>query len=82
MICQIGDEIRVERDISSPEPKKKATSSKDTKSKGGKKQLSIATMFKPAPPKPNKKKQDIIVRLATMRGFGTPKFLHCDPSSS
>ncbi|KIP11786.1 hypothetical protein PHLGIDRAFT_83110 [Phlebiopsis gigantea 11061_1 CR5-6] len=68
----VGDEIRIERDTSSPEPstaKKKGASGKDTKSKGGKKQLSIATMFKPAPPKPNKKKQDTIVRLATMRGF-------------
>ena len=76
-MLQSGDEIRIERDLasdqnSSSKTEKKAPGKKDAKSKGGKKQLSIATMLKPAPPKPaiNKKKQDIIVRLTTMRGFG------------
>ena len=79
-IYQPGDEIRIERDLayepSSNKAEKKASAKKESKAKGGKKQLSIATMFKPAPPKPatNKKKQDIVVRLTTMRGFGMLDF--------
>lgn len=67
-----GDEIRIERDT--PEdptpPESKRTKSKDVKGKSGKKQLSIATMFKPQPAKPSKKKQDTVVRLTNTRGFG------------
>ncbi|OSX66957.1 hypothetical protein POSPLADRAFT_1175676 [Postia placenta MAD-698-R-SB12] len=66
-----GDEIRIERDT--PEdptpPESKRTKSKDVKGKSGKKQLSIATMFKPQPAKPSKKKQDTVVRLTNTRGF-------------
>ncbi|EKM61408.1 uncharacterized protein PHACADRAFT_111980 [Phanerochaete carnosa HHB-10118-sp] len=66
-----ADEIRIERDSSSEPTKldKKASARRDPKTKDGKKQLSIATMLKPAAPKPTKKKQDIVVRLTTMRGF-------------
>ncbi|TCD62159.1 DNA helicase rad5 [Steccherinum ochraceum] len=74
-----GEEIKVERDSVTVEPRKadgqKAKSaskgaSKDGKgSKNGKKQLSIATMLKPQPMKSTRKKQDLVVRLANMRGF-------------
>ena len=71
-----GDEIRVERDSPdedtppSKPAKSKAGSNKDSKNKGSKKQISIATMLKPAPAKFSKKKKDLVVRLTNMRGFG------------
>ncbi|CDO73050.1 hypothetical protein BN946_scf185007.g104 [Trametes cinnabarina] len=62
-----GEEIYIERDDSSkPLP---PHSKKPTKTKGGKKQLTIASMLKPAPPKSSKKKQDSVVRLTNSRGF-------------
>lgn len=67
-----GDEIRIERDTpddrSSVEAK--ILPAKNVKSKGGKKQISIATMLKPQPVKLSKKKQDTVVRLTNKRGFG------------
>ena len=50
---------------------KKPAGSKDTKKKGEKKQISIATMLKPPPAKaPKKKKQDLLVRITNKAGFG------------
>lgn len=49
---------------------KKVNGNQDVRSKGGKKQLSIATMFKPQPAKPAKRKQDLVVRITNQRGFG------------
>lgn len=49
---------------------KKADGKKETKTKGGKKQLSIATMFKPPPTRIVKKKQEAIVRITNSSGFG------------
>ena len=44
---------------------------KAKKGADGKKQLTIANMFKPAPAKPAaKKKQDSVVRITNTRGFG------------
>lgn len=70
-----GDEILIERDSRIVDPPKTKNTGKSTAkdakpSKTGKKQLSIATMLKPQPAKPTKKKQDIVVRLANTRGFG------------
>ncbi|KZT73229.1 hypothetical protein DAEQUDRAFT_721807 [Daedalea quercina L-15889] len=71
-----GDEIRIERD--SPEDenasnakqaKGKGGTTKDGKTKGGKRQISIATMLKPQPAKQTKKKKDLVVRLTNSRGF-------------
>lgn len=72
---KIGDVVLVERDSLEDTSQKKATSktkssAKDSKSKGGKKQLSIATMLKPPPPKTTKKKKDTLVRLTNKSGFG------------
>lgn len=64
-----GDEIRIEREEPNPPPPPKKPAKKD-KGKDGKKQLTIANMFKPAPAKPNKKKQDTVVRITNSRGFG------------
>ena len=65
-----GEEIRIERDEPdkppAPIPKKPA---KD-KGNGGKKQLTIASMLRPVPVKPTKKKQDSVVRITNNRGFG------------
>lgn len=66
-----GDEIRIERDdpdVPPPPPSKKPA--KKEKGKDGKKQLTIANMFKPAPAKPDKKKKDSVVRIINSRGFG------------
>ena len=65
-----GEEILIERDEVDkpppPPPKKPAKKGAD-----GKKQLTIANMFKPAPAKPAaKKKQDSVVRITNTRGFG------------
>nr|VWO98474.1 Uncharacterized protein [Ganoderma boninense] len=65
-----GEEILIEREEINkpppPPPKKLAKKGAD-----GKKQLTIATMFKPAPAKPSaKKKQDSVVRLTNAKGFG------------
>lgn len=66
-----GDEILIEReemDKPPPPPPKKP----GKKGADGKKQLTIATMFKPAPAKPSaKKKKDSVVRITNARGFGT-----------
>lgn len=72
---QSGEEIRVERDepfVSVPvkSEAKKTNGKKDTKTKGGKKQLSLATMLKPPPTKFVKKKQESIVRITNKGGFG------------
>lgn len=66
--------INIERDDAEDSPPVTKTNSKttkknDAKSSGGKKQLSIATMLKPQPPKP-KKKQNLVVRLVAKGGFG------------
>ncbi|CAL1694577.1 unnamed protein product [Somion occarium] len=67
-----GDEIRVVRDgrrsLSSKEDDRKAKV-KDNKTKGGKKQLSIATMLKPQPAKSTKKLENTVVRLTKKAGF-------------
>ncbi|KAK7686705.1 hypothetical protein QCA50_010305 [Cerrena zonata] len=67
-----GDEIKVVRDRKSTSSAKAETSSKpkakDAKSKGGKKQLSIATMLKPQQAKPTKKLENTVVRLTTKSG--------------
>lgn len=69
-----GDEIKVIRDGRSSAPGKADSSfkakSKDSKSKGGKKQLSIATMLKPQTSKPAKKLENTVVRLTTKSGSG------------
>ena len=65
-----GEEILIQRDDVSkppPPPPKKATKDKRN---GGKKQLTIANMLKPAPTKTTKKKQDSVVRITNSRGFG------------
>lgn len=63
-----GEEIRIEREEDDkPPPTKKPV--KD-KGKGGKKQLTIANMLRPAPAKPARKKQDSVVRITNSRGFG------------
>ncbi|KAI0095220.1 SNF2 family N-terminal domain-containing protein [Irpex rosettiformis] len=69
-----GDEICIERDEPfTPTPAraeaKKVNGKKGTKTKGGKKQISIATMFKPPPTKFVKKKQEAIVRITNRGGF-------------
>ncbi|KAH8102375.1 SNF2 family N-terminal domain-containing protein [Cristinia sonorae] len=70
-----GDEIKVERDgLERAESQKSKVVARNTPKdnkplKGGKKQLSIATMLKPQPTKPTKKKQDLVVRLINKRGF-------------
>ncbi|KAI0828919.1 SNF2 family N-terminal domain-containing protein [Trametes gibbosa] len=62
-----GEEIRIEReDIAKPPP---PPIKKGAKGKDGKKQLTIASMLKPAPTKPSRKKQDSIVILTNARGF-------------
>ncbi len=74
-----GDEILIEReemDKSPPPPQKKSVK----KGADGKKQLTIATMFKPAPAKAAaKKKQDSVVRIMNAKGFGmaTPVYAPC-----
>ncbi len=66
-----GEEVRIEREeINKPPPPPPAK--KTAKGKGGKKQITIASMFKPAPPKVTKKKQDSVVILTNTRGFGKP----------
>ena len=69
-----GDEIKVVRDGRPSAPAKAETSSKskakDAKSKGGKKQLSIATMLKPQTAKPIKKLENTVVRLTDKSGSG------------
>lgn len=66
-----GEEVRIEREeINKPAPPPPAK--KAAKGKGGKKQITIASMFKPAPPKVTKKKQDSVVILTNTRGFGKP----------
>lgn len=64
-----GDEIRIERDEPDRPPPPPKKTSKD-KGSGGKKQLTIANMLKPAPAKPTKKKQDSVVRITNSKGFG------------
>ena len=74
-----GEEIKIERDAHGDGRKAGPSKAKNTKStpkdakssKSGKKQLSIATMLKPQPAKPTRKKQDLVVRLVNQRGFGT-----------
>lgn len=64
-----NDPVRIERDQkdgSQPSSSKKGAGKPTT---NGKKQLSIATMFKPQPVQPSKKKADSIVRLLNSRGF-------------
>lgn len=65
-----GEEILIEReeiDKAPPPPPKKPTK----KGADGKKQLTIATMFKPIPAKSSaKKKQDSVVRITNTKGFG------------
>ncbi|KAI0931359.1 hypothetical protein AcW1_001224 [Taiwanofungus camphoratus] len=66
-----GDEIYIERDTSeglAPNDSKRSKT-KDTKGKGGKKQLNIATMLRVQPSKAIKKKQDLVVRLTNKKGF-------------
>ncbi|KAJ3556710.1 hypothetical protein NM688_g1873 [Phlebia brevispora] len=75
-----GDEISVERDDGDENPppakaSKPKPSKKDAMPTGGKKQLSIATMFRPPPAKP-KKKQNLVVRLATKSGFEFGRLPH------
>lgn len=69
-----GDEIKVVRDRKTTTSTKAEASSKqkpkDAKSKGGKKQLSIATMLKPQSAKPTKKLENTVVRLTTKSGSG------------
>ncbi|PIL31408.1 hypothetical protein GSI_06109 [Ganoderma sinense ZZ0214-1] len=72
-----GEEILIEREEINkpppPPPKKLAKKGAD-----GKKQLTIATMFKPAPAKPSaKKKQDSVVRLTNAKGFDIVEFQKC-----
>ncbi|KAI0334349.1 hypothetical protein GY45DRAFT_1318351 [Cubamyces sp. BRFM 1775] len=62
-----GEEILIERE--EPDKPPPPPAKKPVKDKGGKKQLTIASMFKPAPPKPSRKKQDSVVRLTNSRGF-------------
>lgn len=72
---KIGDSVLVERDNLDDDPPRKnagakAKNPKETKTKGGKRQISIATMLKPPPLKFVKKKKDTVVRLTNMAGFG------------
>ncbi len=74
VVCQAGDGIDIERDDAEDPPPQNKTNNKtakkkDVKAGGGKKQLSIATMLRPQPAKP-KKKQNLVVRLVTKKGFG------------
>ncbi|KAI0784921.1 SNF2 family N-terminal domain-containing protein [Abortiporus biennis] len=68
---KVGDEILVERDsLEETERQRKNETRKGSNSKvAGKKQLSIATMFKPQPQKPVRKKKDMLVRLTNKAGF-------------
>lgn len=72
---RVGDIVLLERDCPDDDPPSKKTipkakPTKDSKSKGGKKQLSIATMLKPPPIKFTKRKKDTVVRLTNVGGFG------------
>lgn len=63
----INEEVSIFReDLEAPAPSK--TAAKGKKKEDGKKQMSIAAMFKGQPAKPNKKKVDSIVRIANKRG--------------
>lgn len=66
-----NDIVRIERDQKDgSQPNSSEKKGKPTTKGNGKKQLSIATMFKPQPVQLSKRKADSIVRLLTSRGFG------------
>ncbi|KAI5835930.1 hypothetical protein K523DRAFT_367986 [Schizophyllum commune Tattone D] len=63
----INEEVSIFReDLEAPAPAKGVAKGK--KKEDGKKQMSVAAMFKGQPAKPNKKKVDSIVRIANKRG--------------
>lgn len=80
-----GDEIQIERDSPDEDTSRPAKPAKakagSHKSKNGKKQISIATMMKPAPAKTSKKKKDLVVRLTNLRGFGEYMLYVCHASA-
>ncbi len=68
--AQVNDIVDIKRDENKPPPPKPKVTAKSKTS--GKKQISIATMFKPQPAQSSsKKKPDTIVRLVNKKGFGT-----------
>ncbi|KAK0233552.1 SNF2 family N-terminal domain-containing protein [Armillaria fumosa] len=65
-----NDVVRIERDQrDGSQPSSSEKKGKPNTKGDGKKQLSIATMFKPQPVQPSKRKADSIVRLLNSRGF-------------